>query len=211
MDEEKDLPSPEPQESESPPVPPRPRPSRRKQQRSRQSVFQYIAVLFAASFILLLFTFLMERRQHEQQQEENQEQITNLQNSVSGLQSLKGLLEENETLKARVAELESELEAEQRTAQELNIRLDGLTDTLSHTENVLEWTKQAMDLFWQIDEAYVRGKTKLCRELIEQLESPDTQPAAGLLKDWLPGESTTDTGRFSPYDRYMEIRGKVIK
>jgi len=41
----------------------------------------------------------------------------------------------------------------------------------------------AMHWFWQINEAYVRG----------------------------PRENVTGTDRFSPYDRYMEIRNKVIK
>ena len=55
-----------------------------------------------------------------------------------------------------------------------------------------------MDWFWQIDEAYVRGRWSLCRQLIESLNE------AGLVQ-WLPTESTTDNERFSPYDRYQEI------
>ena len=61
-----------------------------------------------------------------------------------------------------------------------------------------EKTSQAMDWFWQINEAYVRGKYALCRQLMESLEK------AGL-KEWLPQESVTDNGRFSPADRYQEI------
>ena len=63
-----------------------------------------------------------------------------------------------------------------------------------------------MDYFWQINEAYVRGKTTLCKQLITAMES-----ASGQLVENLPKENTTGTDRFSPYDRYMEIRGKVIK
>ena len=59
-------------------------------------------------------------------------------------------------------------------------------------------TAQAMDFFWQIDEAYVRGRYSLCRELIASLEN-------GRLTAYLPKESATDTDRFSPYDRYQEI------
>ena len=65
-------------------------------------------------------------------------------------------------------------------------------------------TVQAMDWFWQIDEAYVRGRYAQCRELIQDLE--DAQ-----LADWLPTESITDNGRFSPADRYLEIREKVMR
>jgi len=60
-----------------------------------------------------------------------------------------------------------------------------------------------MDWFWQIDEAYVRGRTNLCRELIASFE------AAGLV-DTLPQENTTGTERFSPADRYQEIRDAVM-
>ena len=38
------------------------RSSRSQQKRRQRSVFQYITILFAAAFVLLLFTFIMERR-----------------------------------------------------------------------------------------------------------------------------------------------------
>lgn len=38
-------------------------------------VFQYIAILFAAAFVLLLFTYIMDRRQYELIQDQNQAQI----------------------------------------------------------------------------------------------------------------------------------------
>ena len=158
-----------------------------QQRRRRNSVFQYIAVLFMAAFVLLLFTFMMERRQSQQQ------------------------IDENSSLKLRLAELEEQLEQQKSAAGDLTVSLDGVTDTLSHTENLLAWTTQAMDYFWQINDAYVRGRTQLCRELITQLESPETTPAAGPLMEYLPKENSTGTDRYSPYDRYMEIRGKVIK
>ncbi|MEH2940298.1 hypothetical protein [Lawsonibacter sp. JLR.KK007] len=175
-----------------------------QQRRRRNSVFQYIAVLFMAAFVLLLFTFMMERRQ-------SQQQIDDLKQSASTVQTLQGLIDENSSLKLRLAELEEQLEQQKSAAGDLTVSLDGVTDTLSHTENLLAWTTQAMDYFWQINDAYVRGRTQLCRELITQLESPETTPAAGPLMEYLPKENSTGTDRYSPYDRYMEIRGKVIK
>lgn len=179
------------------PEQPAPRPRTSSQQRKRRnSVFQYIAILFAAAFVLLLFTFLMEHRQHELLQEENQEQINNLQQSVSAVQSLQNLYNENAALKEQVEELEEQLaEAEKE--------LDVLPDVISNQEHTLEMTIQAMDYFWQIDEAYVRGRYTLCRRLIEALE--DDSDGKTPLKDYLPTESTTDTDRFSPSDRYQEI------
>ena len=45
------------------------------QKRRQQSALQYITILFAAAFVLLLFTYLMERRQNETIMQENQEQL----------------------------------------------------------------------------------------------------------------------------------------
>ena len=61
---------------------------------------------------------------------------------------------------------------------------------------------QAMDWFWQIDEAYAKGRYALCRSLIKSLDEAE-------LTDYLPTESITNNGRFSPADRLAEIRNKV--
>lgn len=170
-----------------------------QQRKRRRSVFRYIGVLFMAAFILLLYTFMMERRQ-------SQQQIDDLKQSASAVQTLQGLMEENAALKAQVQNLEKEVALQKETAQELELLHDGLTDSYSNLENVHTWTTEAMDYFWQINEAYVRGKTTLCKQLITAMES-----ASGQLVENLPKENTTGTDRFSPYDRYMEIRGKVVK
>jgi len=171
--------------------------SRGQQRRRQRSVFQYITILFAAALVLLFYTFMMERRQYELQQEENQASLSDLQKeSVSAVQRLDGLLEENELLKQQVQALQ-----EDQTKLEENIAL--LEDQTAQLQEQLARTGQAMDWFWQIDEAYVRGRTKLCRELIGSFE------AAGLT-DALPRENTTGTERFSPADRYQEIRDAVM-
>ena len=167
-------------------------------QRRQQSALRYITILFAAAFVLMLFTYLMERRQNEVLMQENQEQIEDLQQSVSAVQSLKNLYAENDALKEQLAQLE-----------EKNSRLETEKNTLSgHVTNVelnLANAKkglQAMDWFWQIDEAYAKGKYALCRSLIESLDTAE-------LTGYLPTESITDNGRFSPADRLAEIRDKV--
>lgn len=167
------------------------RSARNQQKRRQRSVFQYITILFAAAFVLLLFTFVMERRQHEILQQENQEQIDNLQQSVSAVQSLDNLYKENEALKEQVAQLEQQL---QQAAQD---RQSEKTTLLQQVE-AKEKSLQAMDWFWQIDEAYAKGRYSLCRSLIQNLQS------AGLAEH-LPKESATDNDRFSPYERYQEI------
>ena len=167
------------------------RSARTQQKRRQRSVFQYITILFAAAFVLLLFTFVMERRQHEILQQENQEQIDNLQQSVSAVQSLDNLYKENEALKEQVAQLEQQL---QQAAQDRQSEKTTLLQQVEAKEKGL----QAMDWFWQIDEAYAKGRYSLCRSLIQNLQN------AGLA-EYLPKESTTDNDCFSPYERYQEI------
>lgn len=186
-------PSPAPQDQEKAPgKKPDKQPLTPGQQKRRQkSVFQYIAILFGAAFVLLLFTFVMERRQHQLLLEQNEAQIDDLQQSVTAVQSLNSLYEENAALKEKNQDLENR-------NQTLEEQVIGLEEQVAQLTEQAEKSSQALDWFWQIDEAYVRGKYTLCRQLIESLEE------AGL-KEWLPKESITDNGRFSPYDRYQEI------
>lgn len=166
---------------------------RAQQRKKRNSVFRYIAILFAAAFVLLLLTFMMERRQ-------SQQQIDDLKQSNSAAQTLQGLIDENGQLKSETDQLEEqikELQSQLAAAEEEQ----GLLIAQIQGE---ESSNLAMEWFWQINDAYVRGRTKLCRELITSLEE-------ARLQEFLPKENSTGTDRFSPYDRYMEIRGKIIK
>jgi len=168
-----------------------------QQQRRQKSVFQYITILFGAAFLLLLFTFVMERHQNELLQQQNQAQIDDLQqSSISAVQSLNNLVSENDALKEKVQELEDAKAQLEGKVAGLEMQNTVLTDKLDKTSRAMDW-------FWQIDEAYTRGKYSLCRSLIRSLED------AGLA-DSLPTESVTDNGRFSPADRYQEICDKVF-
>lgn len=98
--------------------------------------------------------------------------------------SLSSLRNERDALRSQLENTDTELETEAGAAEDYRTDLDAVI--------------RAMDLFWQIDESYVLSRHTRARELIRSLES---QSLAG----YLPAESTTDTGRFSPYDRYAEI------
>jgi len=182
---------------QTPQTPPRRQRTPQKKRR-QQSALQYITILFATAFVLLLFTFLMERRQNEVLMQENQEQINDLKQSVSAVQSLQGLYEENEALKVSIAELETQIAKLEQTNETLAGRIatgEQALDTAKRSLNAMDW-------FWQIDEAFVRGRYSLCRSLIESLDN------AGLTET-LPRVSITDNERFSPYDRLAEIRAVV--
>lgn len=169
------------------------------QQRRQQSAMRYITILFAAAFVLMLLTFLMERRQNEALLQENQEQIEHLQQSSSAVQSLNNLYQENEALKEKIAELESQ-------NSRLEIEKNTLSGYITNVELSLDKAQKglnAMDWFWQIDEAYAKGRYALCRSLIKSLDD------AGLTET-LPRVSITENDRFSPYDRLAEIRDVVF-
>ena len=178
--------------STTPPPSPAPqdKPPRKSHQRRRQqSVVRYIAVLFAAAFVLMGMSYIMERRQNAQEVDTLKKQ------STSAMQSAENLIQENEQLKRQVEELTQQLnetEANHLLTQE----------ELTHTQSDAANTAAALDWFWQIDEAYVKSKWSLCRKLIQ------TMPEG--LAAYLPQESVTDNGRFSPADRYAEIRQKVL-
>ncbi len=179
MSEEKKDPSPIPeQEKEA------------AQKKSERSVVRYVSVLFGAAFALLLFTFAMEMRQHRQAIDASQAQISDLkQTSSSAAQRLQDVLDENEALKEKL----DEAEKTEKALDEVQAQAAGL-----------ERSVRAMDWFWQINEAFSKGRYTLARQLIESLEADG-------LQECLPRESVTDNGRFSPYDRFMEIRERVIK
>ena len=191
--EDADLFPPDDRKKSRPSPDPDARRRRVQQRRKRNSVFRYIAVLFAAAFVLLLMTFMMERRQ-------SQQQIDDLKQSNSAAQTLQGLIDENGQLKTQATELQNQI-------RELQSQLSSAQASQNETQARLEEEEkaiQAMHWFWQINDASVRGRTKLCRELIAFMEE-------ARLQDCLPRENITGTDRFSPYDRYMEIRNKVIK
>jgi len=177
-----------------------PRASRSQQRHRQRSVFQYITILFAAALVLLLYTFMMERRQFEQQQEQDQANISDLQQqSTSAVQRLEGLIAENEHLKAERDRQEDQL-------SELQLQLDTAEEEQGLLQAEIQGNQRcvmAMDYFWQINEAYVRGKYNLCRSLIEDMGES--------LAASLPDFSFTDNGRFSPAARYQEIYDKVMK
>lgn len=159
-------------------------PSGDRQKRSRPSILNYLAILFAVAFLLLLMAYFQQQRQ-------NSETADALKRSESTVQSIQNVMAENEQLRARVAELEKAEED----------RAEAVSQAQALTQQVQEEADRvsAMQWFWQIESAYVQKRYSAARELIRQFE------ALPQLKQALPAENTTGTQRFSPADRYQEI------
>ena len=156
--------------------------------RKRNPVLFYLVILFAAAFLLLLFSYFAQQRS-------NREAMDNLQQtSNSAAQTLDQILQERDELKIQIGELEQQVEDLKSQTTEL----DSARRIQNNNINQLIDQAEAMQWFWQIDDYYARGYYTRARNLIEEFE------ALGL-KDSLPAENTTGTDRFSPAERYQEI------
>lgn len=189
MTHDEHTPSPTPEIKEEPKKAPAYVPPDTKEKRQR-SVFKYITILFAAAFVLMLLTFMMERRQNQQVVDSLNQSVSGLRESLSNAQSAQDIYEENMEMIQKINDLEEE-----------NQRLTQENDQLNASQQQNAKSVEAMGWFWQIDEAFVLEKYSLCRSLIEEMG--DELAAA------LPQEAVTDNGRFSPADRYQEIYDAV--
>ena len=168
----------------------------------KRSLTGYLLILFAAALVLLLFAYLMQQRST------NEQTLNGIQQSISAIQSAQEAYEENSRLKEELSSLENELSKMKEQISQAEEQLGQIQGNFDHqSEEItalqqqitdLQKSNQAMDWFWQINEAFVRGRHTSCKELINRLNS------AGLT-EFLPRESITANGRFSPYDRYQEI------
>lgn len=161
---------------------------------NKTSILNYLVILFAGAFILLALAYFMDQRSN----------IDGLTDSLSAMQSAQEMYQENSELKTEISQLKDQLhELEDQLALQAGSKDEELTslqeqaEALSEKVESLEKTAQAMDWFWQINEAFVRDRYTLTRELIENMGEE--------LVEYLPRESITDNQRFSPYDRYQEI------
>lgn len=163
-----------------------------QQRRRRNSVFQYIAILFMAAFVLLLYTFMMERRQ-------SQQQIDDLKQSASTVQTLQGLMDENNQLKDDVNRLSDQIEELNRQLDAVQEEKAGIETRAQESEKVVE----AMSWFWQLSDASLRGNLNRCRTLIASMEE------AGM-PGCLPKESVIGEDSLSPADRYTQVYNRVM-
>ena len=155
--------------------------ARGQQRRSQRSVFQYITVLFAAAFLLLLMTYMMQQRL-------NKAEIDDLQQSSnSTLQTLENIIAERDQLRQENQELSDQLEDAVQAAE-------NSAATAKEQARALE----AMDWFWRIQRQFSRGYTRAARELAEQFE------ATGLV-DALPDVSYAEPDGPSPKQQYAEL------
>jgi len=151
-------------------------------------ILSYLVILFAVAFLLLLMAFFQQRRAASETSDA-------LKQSVSAVQSIQQVMDDNRALTEENAALKAQVDR-------LTQANGGLADDLSGAQTALDQARQeeqAMQWFWQIESAYVKGRWSLCRDLIDLFQAEN-----GLVEA-LPEENTTGTSRFSPAARYAEI------
>ena len=141
----------------------------------RLSVMNYLTILFAAAFLLLLLSYLMQQRT-------NSETIEGLKQSVSAMQSIDSLQKEKEGLESQVALLEEQV-----------AHLEGQVSAEDQAH-----AAEAMDWFWRIQRELSRGRYGSARSLVEAFQ------ATGL-EDCLPTDHPADPEGPSPAEQYQEI------
>ncbi len=138
------------------------RPSGQERPEGRKPVIIYILVLFAAAFLLMAMSFVAHQRSSE-------EAMGDLQSSVGAVQEVQELQEQAIALQKELAEAREAAE----TFQDAN---ETSRERASHAEYTLERTREAMEWFWQLDEAYLKEDLETCASILdtmgENAESP---------------------------------------
>lgn len=168
-----------PKDPNKAPVPGEEKPTTERERMKK--VYTYVAVLFCVAFLLILWTFLMNQRSSREIRDEIR----------SGNNTLQSTLEQNDTLEARVDELEAQLAAAEEDSKALNETVSLQSDQL-----------RALDWLLEIEQAYGAKDYDTAKENIRAFEKD------GAAKD-LPTEAlrTAITGDDtpSPAARYQSI------
>jgi len=182
-------------------------------------IIQYTLILLCGALVLILLSYLSNQQQWAR---ENQQQWADMQEehnqfSVSALQSIQSLLEENARFEEENAQLQQALDAvrSERDAvlagkeetDVLNIALQGsLEDAGNETAKAIreaEKQRQALEYLWRADVLVTARRLTAARELLTEMRAlglPDHLP-----KDALEGIETADISPAEEYERLAEM------
>ncbi len=127
--------------------------------KKKVSVVGYLAILFAAAFLLLLLSYFMQHRSSE-------ETINDLTNSMNNLQSLGNLVDQNKALLEKNQTLQDELTETQAALKDAQAALKGY----EADDDILQDQLTAMDWLWRIQRAYSRGDKREAKNLAQAFE-----------------------------------------
>ena len=143
----------------------------------RKPVIVYIMILFIAAFLLMALSFLMHQRS-------NTEAIGKLQDSVSALQEVQAVQDQNLKLQEELQKLQDQL------AQAESDRAGAQDETA------------ALPQLYTLQQQYANGDYDACKHTIQAMEDADQGSA-------LPKSSDTE-GVISPAERYQQLKEAVM-
>lgn len=130
----------------------------RKKFQTESRVFTYLAILFAAAFLLLLMALFMQQRNNEQT-------IGSLKESITSIASLDELIETNEALKEENEALQGKFEN----------ALDSLTSNQEQLKKARDEVSQkngeisSWELFYEADTLFRNKMYTRCADLMREL------------------------------------------
>lgn len=127
-----------------------------------KKVYTYVAVLFAVAFLLILWTFLMNQRSSEEMMHEIR----------SGNDAMQNVLEENELLESRNAELENAVAALEDERDTLTEENDALREDIEMKSAML----CALDWLRELETQYTAGNYADARETVRMIEDNGLAP-----------------------------------
>lgn len=131
----------------------------RQEKRNQQGrVFTYLAILFAAAFVLLLMAYFMQQRTSEQT-------IGTLKASITSIQSLDELIEENQALREENRELENALEyARSQYQSSIDQQKKTMSEVTEKTHELASW-----EAFFEADQLFRDNMYTRCADLLREL------------------------------------------
>lgn len=172
-----------------------PQPQRRPRRHSRKkgiSVVWYLLILFIAAFLLLLLSYFMQQRA-------NQQDLVDIKNSVSALQTLDNLIadrdqlqEENASLKNQCTQLQDALDAARQEAKAAGEQAGQSQEQIIalHRLNVIRTL-------------YNSGKYQRARDIIAQYDQQLEEQLAAVSKDVL---SEAERDEYDPLEVYHNFK-----
>lgn len=155
------------------------------------SVGFYLAILFAVAFLLLLLAFFMQQRA-------NDEALGSLTQSITSIESLNQLLDENRELREELELTEDTLELTQQELEATQAELADTADSMAQMKNVLD----SMKLIDELEAAFTGKEYALCLEILDSMaqSSRFTVPESAVIQNRLAEiiDTLTDLGYYTP-------------
>lgn len=137
--------------------------------KEKKPVVLYIMILFIAAFLLMAWSFASHQRS-------NTEALGRLQSSV-------GVMQEVQELQDQVIALQKELAEAKEAADTFQDANETSRNQASHLEWLLEQTQEAMEWFWQLNEAHLKGDPDACRTILAAMEQNPESPLSDCLTE----------------------------